>query len=159
MKKSTILTLATAGMIVTTTVATYALWDTVSIESKSNTVTLRNPVTIEDKTAEQTINADAATLNPGSITAAGTVTFNIQNEDSLATSLQLQESVTAAEALSENTDYTIKFTGTGVSGKTDNSVTHGEETYNYTMTFTESGLSKLAANGNQCTVKVTATLQ
>lgn len=158
MKKTTLLSVLTAGMILVTSVATYAVWDTVTITSRSNTVTMRNPVTITDSTSEQNINAAANTLNPASVTASGTVTFNVENTDGLATALTLKENIKAKEALSETSDYTIEFTGTGVSGKTDSNVTNGEETYNYTITFTESGLNKLASNSNQCTVEVTATL-
>lgn len=159
MKKSTILSALTAGMVVATSVATYAIWDTVEAESRSNTVTMRNPVTIADTTAEQNIDADANSLNPGSVTASGTVKFNVENTNSLASSLVLKEEINASEKLTETTDYTIEFSGTGVSGKTDSSVTNGEETYNYTITFTEAGLNKLKTNSNKCTVKVTATLQ
>lgn len=161
MKKSTILSLLTTAAIITTSVGTYAIWDTVTADSRDNTVTLRNPVTITDTTAEQSITASADELNPAAITASGTVKFKVQNENSLAKSLTLEESITAGSqgALSETADYTIEFTGTGVSGKTDSSVTDGDEEYGYTITFTESGLSKLSANSNSCTVKVTATLQ
>lgn len=158
MKKTTVLSVLTAGMIVVSSVATYALWDIVTVESRSNTVTMRNPVTVSDSTSEQNISASADTLNPSSVTASGTVKFNVENEDSVAKNLTLQESVEASEKLEETTDYTIEFSGDGVAGKTDSSVTHGTEEYNYTITFKESGLEKLKTNSNTCTVKVTATL-
>lgn len=158
MKKTTILSILTAGMIVVTSAATYAIWDTVTVESRENTVTMRNPVTISDSTLEQNISADASTLNPSTVTASGSVKFNVANEDSIAKNLTLQESVEASEKLEESTDYSIVFSGDGVVGKTDNSVTDGSEEYTYTITFTESGLEKLKTNANACTVKVTATL-
>lgn len=158
MKKTTLLSVLTAGMILVTSVATYAIWDTVTITSRANTVTMRNPVTISDSTSEQNIDADANTLSPSSVTASGTVKFKVQNEDGIAKALTLEENINAAEKLIETTDYSIEFSGTGVSGKTDSSVTNGEESYNYTITFTESGLSKLSSNSNKCTVDVTATL-
>ncbi len=159
MKKTTLLTACTMGMITVTSMATYAVWDTVTIDSRENTVTMRNPVTIADMTTEQNISAAAGSLNPSSITASGKVKFKVQNTDSLATSLVLQEEIQASEKLIESSDYTISFTGTGVSGKTDSSVTDGEEEYDYTITFTEEGLKKLETNANQCKVKVTATLK
>lgn len=158
MKKTKILSLLTAAAITVSSVATYAVWDTVSATSDSQTVTLRNPVTVVSTSNSGAITADANTLNPGSITASGTVTFNVENKDSVAKKLTLSESITAQEALVENTDYSIQFTGTDVSGKTDSSVTDGEETYDYTITFTEEGLNKLKSNSNQCTLEVTATL-
>lgn len=158
MKKTKILSFLTVGMIMATSVATYALWDTVTTTSRSNTVTMRNPVTVSDTTAEQNIQADANTLDPGSVTASGTVKFNVANEDNVAKALTLSESINASEKLVESEDYTIEYTGTGVSGKTDSSVTNGEEEYNYVITFTEKGLNKLASNSNKCTVAVTATL-
>ena len=158
MKKTTILSVLTGAMIMATSVATYAVWDTVTVESRGNTVTMRNPVTVSDSTTEQSISADANTLNPASVTASGTVKFNVENDDSVAKKLTLQESIQASEALLETTDYSIEFSGDGVVGKDDSSVTDGEEEYTYTITFTESGLAKLKTNSNSCTVKVTATL-
>lgn len=161
MKKTKMLSLLTAAAIVASTAGTYAVWDTVTAESRENTVTLRNPVTVSDTTEDQSIQANAASLNPGSITASGKVKFRVQNTDSLAKSLNLQETITAGSqgALAETTDYSIVFSGTDVSGKQDSTVTDGEEEYGYTITFTQTGLEKLQANSNQCSVKVTATLQ
>ena len=84
--------------------------------------------------------------------------FNVDNSDSVAKKLTLKETIEASEQLVETTDYSIEFTGDGVSGNVDSSVTDGMEEYNYTITFTESGLEKLKTNSNTCTVKVTATL-
>lgn len=158
MKKTTILSILTVAMIMVTSVATYALWDSVTVDSRGNTVTMRNPVTVSDSTSEQNISADANTLNPSTVTASGSVQFNVDNEDGIAKHLTLQESIEASEKLEESTDYSIEFSGDGVVGKTDSSVTHGMEEYHYTITFTESGLAKMKTNSNTCTVKVTATL-
>lgn len=158
MRKARILSFATAAMVLVTSVATYAVWDVVSVESRANTVTIRNPVTVTDNTTEQNISADAGTLNPASVTASGTVKFKVDNSDSVAKTLTLQESIEAAESLEESTDYSIVFSGDGVEGKADSSVTDGTEEYNYTITFTASGLEKVKTNSNACTVKVTATL-
>lgn len=84
--------------------------------------------------------------------------FNVDNTDDIAKNLTLAESIEASEKLLESTDYTIEFSGDGVVGKTDSSVTNGMEEYNYTITFTQSGLEKLKTNSNSCTVQVTATL-
>lgn len=158
MKKTRILSILTAAMIMVSSVATYAVWDTVTVESRENTVTMRNPVTVSDSTSEQSISADASTLDPASVTASGTVKFTVDNTDDIAKKLTLQESIQASEKLLESTDYSIEFSGDGVVGKTDSSVTNGAEEYNYTITFTESGLSKLKTNANTCKIKVTATL-
>lgn len=158
MKKTRILSILTAAMIMVSSVATYAVWDTVTVESRENTVTMRNPVTVSDRTSEQSISADAGTLDPASVTASGTVKFTVENTDDIAEKLTLQESIEASEKLLESTDYSIVFSGDGVVGKTDSSVTNGQEEYNYTITFTESGLSKLKTNANACKIKVTATL-
>lgn len=145
-------------MILVSSVATYAVWDTITVDSRKNTVTMRNPVTVSDSTSEQSISADATTLNPSTVTASGTVKFNVDNTDDIAKKLTLQESIEASEKLLESTDYSIEFSGDGVVGKTDSSVTNGMEEYNYTITLTESGLEKMKTNSNTCTVQVTATL-
>lgn len=158
MKKTKVLSFLTVAMITLSSVATYAVWDTVTVDSRKNTVTMRNPVTVSDSTDEQSISADADELNPASVTASGTVKFNVDNTDDIAKNLTLKETIEAAEQLLESTDYSIEFTGDGVVGKTDSSVTNGMEEYNYTITFTESGLEKMKTNSNACTVQVTATL-
>lgn len=158
MKKTTILSILTVAMLTVTSVATYAVLDIITVDSRSNTVTMRNPVTVSDSTSEQSISADAGTLNPASVTASGTVKFNVDNADSVAKNLTLQETIEASAKLEESTDYSIVFSGDGVEGKVDSSVTNGMEEYNYTITFTESGLQKMKSNSNTCTVKVTATL-
>lgn len=158
MKKTTILSILTVVMIMVTSVATYAVWDIVTVDSRANTVTMRNPVTVSDSTSEQNISADANTLNPPAVTASGTVQFTVDNDAGIAKNLTLQESIEASEKLEETTDYSISFSGDGVVGKTDSSVTDGMEEYNYTITFTDSGLAKMKTNSNTCTVKVTATL-
>lgn len=158
MKKTKVLSFLTVAMITLSSVATYAVWDTVTVDSRKNTVTMRNPVTVSDSTDEQNISADADELNPASVTASGTVKFNVDNTDDIAKNLTLKETIEAAEQLLESTDYSIEFTGDGVVGKTDSSVTNGMEEYNYTITFTESGLEKMKTNANACTVQVTATL-
>lgn len=158
MKKTTILSILTVAMLTVTSVATYAVWDIITVDIRSNTVTMRNPVTVSDSTSEQSISADAGTLNPASVTASGTVKFNVDNADSVAKNLTLQETIEASAKLEESTDYSIVFSGDGVEGKVDSSVTNGMEEYNYTITFTESGLQKMKSNSNTCTIKVTATL-
>lgn len=158
MKKTKVLSFLTVAMITLSSVATYAVWDTVTVDSRKNTVTMRNPVTVSDSTTEQNISADADTLNPLTVTASGTVKFKVDNTDDIAKNLTLKETIEAAEQLEESTDYSIEFTGDGVVGKTDSSVTNGMEEYNYTITFTESGLEKMKTNANACTVQVTATL-
>ena len=158
MKKTRLLSILTVAMITLSSVATYAVWDTVTVDSRKNTVTMRNPVTVSDSTDEQSISADANTLNPHTVTASGTVKFNVDNTDDIAKNLTLKETIEAAEPLVESTDYSIEFTGDGVVGKTDSSVTNGMEEYNYTITFTETGLEKMKTNANACTVQVTATL-
>ena len=84
MKKTTIISILTATVILASSAGTYALWDVITAESRGNTVTMRNPVTISDRTTEQSISADAGTLNPSSVTASGTVKFNVENEDDIA---------------------------------------------------------------------------
>ena len=84
MKKTKVLSILTAAMITVSSVATYALWDTVTVDSRKNTVTMRNPVTVSDSTTDQSISADASTLNPASVTATGKVKFTVDNSDDVA---------------------------------------------------------------------------
>lgn len=158
MKKSTILSALTVAMITVSTVTTYAIWDITTVTSKESIVTMREPVVIEDTTSQQYINIEADTLNPKNFTARGTVIYNVRNDSNIAKSITLKEIITASELLVETTDYSIEFTGSGISGKTG-SAESGAKIYDYTITFTESGLSKIGHNSNECTVKVNATLQ
>lgn len=69
------------------------------------------------------------------VTAFGTVKFHVQNTDSIAKNLTLQETVTASEPLVETTDYSISFSGNGVNGKVDISVTNGEENHTQSVYY------------------------
>ena len=55
MQTATIFTVLTTAATTAPSVGAYALWYTVTADSRDNTVTLRNPVTITDTTAEQSI--------------------------------------------------------------------------------------------------------
>ena len=79
---------------------------------------MRNPVTVSDSTTDQSISADASTLNPASVTATGKVKFTVDNSDDVAKKLTLKETIEASEPLLESTDYTIEFSGDGVVGNT-----------------------------------------
>lgn len=54
-KKSTLLSLATAAAIVATTFGTYAAWDTLSVTSNAQEVTIASPVNMEISPAEFTL--------------------------------------------------------------------------------------------------------
>lgn len=81
-EKPTILSLLTVAMIGATSVGTYAVWDSITASSKSNTVTLRKPVTIADTTSTKDL-AVSSKLS-STVSASGSVSFQVENEDSLA---------------------------------------------------------------------------
>ena len=165
MKKTSILSMLTFGMILATSVGTYAVWDTLSAQSSGQTVTIRNPVTVTAGTQTASSNAEAA-LGGATATATGSVTFDVANKDNLANQLTLEETIFVGTESPETTlasgDYSIEFKkqpeSPALVGKIDSNVSNDSNTYYYTITFNKTGIEKLQKNSNQCKVKVTATL-
>ncbi|WP_049945515.1 hypothetical protein [Candidatus Stoquefichus massiliensis] len=78
MKKSTLLSLATAGAIVATSAFTFAAWDTLNSTEQVATVTIRNPVTVKvtEDTATQLSTTNALNELPEYI---GTAKVKLSN--------------------------------------------------------------------------------
>ena len=76
MKKSTILTFATAAAIVATSAGTFAAWDKLS-DTKSTTLTIRNPVTVKAQTTE--VSLESKTALEALPVYEGNATFDLEN--------------------------------------------------------------------------------
>lgn len=175
MKKTTLLSLATAAAVITTSVGTFAAYDTLSANNTGNGALLDfgAPVTVE-------MNLDAGEANSRELDQAPSVTttatVNVANEDGLGEKITLTFDMAGTDGASlvETTDYTLdvkanaSYSDGDVSSnhespnKTfeDTYVAEGEKTYDVTVTLTEEGARKIAEKNGAAEVKLemTATL-
>lgn len=175
MKKTTLLSLATAAAVITTSVGTFAAYDTLSANNTGEGALLDfgAPVTVE-------MNLDAGEANSRELDQAPSVTttatVNVANEDGLGEKITLTFDMAGTDGASlvETTDYTldVKANASYVDGSStitpgttdvtyeDTNVTEGEKTYDVTVTLTEEGARKIAEKNGAAEVKLemTATL-
>lgn len=175
LKKTTLLSLATAAAVITTSVGTFAAYDTLSANNTGSGAMLDfgAPVTVE-------MNMDAGETNSRDLGEAPSVTttatVNVANEDGLGDKITLSFDLAGTDGMSlvETTDYTLDVKansayvdGTStVSSETanttykDTNVAAGEKKYDVTVTLTEAGAEKIAEKNGTADVKLemTATL-
>lgn len=174
MKKTTLLSLATAAAVITTSVGTFAAYDTLSASNSGNGAVLNfgAPVTVEMEVAAGEAN-DRALNEVPSVTTTATVT--VANEDSLGEKITLTFDLAGTDGtnLTETTDYTLDVKasstysdGSGtVTSQSDNitfedsNVAAGEKTYDVTVTLTESGAEKIAEKNGLADVKLEMTAE
>lgn len=159
MKKTTLLSLATAAAVITTSVGTFAAYDTLSANNTGNGALLDfgAPVTVE-------MNLDAGEANSRELNEAPSVTttatVDVANEDRLGEKITLTFDMAGTDGASlvETTDYTLdvkahsSYSDSAVSSKPespnavfeDTNVSEGTKTYDVTVTLTEEGARKVA---------------
>lgn len=149
MKKSTLLSLATAGAIVATSMGTFAAWDTMSV-STSGTVTLRNPITIE----APAMLAATETANYGETpTYESKAEFTVTNAPT--TGYKLTPSVVVKNG--ENTVTDADVTVAVLDDKESAADVNGVHKVTITMTPKDTVAAKTLA-GQELTVEVTGTI-
>lgn len=165
LKKTTLLSIATAAAVITTSVGTFAAYDTVEATTTGGTVTFRNPVTVT--AGELTMNETDNQLNTNP-SASGTVTFTVTDAEKLATQLDLEINVTdnGGKGLDANDfDFTVTDSsdseGTSFSGSeiawTDTDLSDSNE-YTIKATLNETGVAKLDGAAPSVEITVTGTL-
>lgn len=165
LKKTTLLSIATAAAVITTSVGTFAAYDTVTAEATAGNVSFRKPVTIQ--AAGLTMNPEEDSLGTAP-SATGTVTFTVTDEDSLASNLGLEIAVTdnGATGLSASDfDFNVTDSSDGAnSGCTgggtswnDSDLT-GTNQYTVTATLKADSASKLTSAAGDVKITVTGTL-
>lgn len=161
MKKSTLLSLATAGAIVATSAGTYAAWDKPDASTTAN-VNFRNPVTIDVTSNYSLLDASTATLNSLQ-TVTGDVTFTVTDAGELADTLTLVPTVSGGNSASVN-DFTFeiidkkngKIDDHGTGKFVDTDITSTVYTVNVTPKDTPEAKAHLKDTAVQ--IKLTATL-
>lgn len=130
-KKSTLLSLATAAAIVATTFGTYAAWDTMSVTSNAQAVTIAAPVNMEITPAEFTLaNRDLGESLPK---YTSTTKVKVENvPDSEESNYTLKVSANAYTDAAKETPVTdqVKVSAT----TTSESATNGEHDITVTVT-------------------------
>lgn len=153
MKKSTLLSLATAGAIVATSVGTFATWDTMNVSSTS-TLTLDKPITMTMTSAQLTTTREAGT-DP---VYTGTHELTVEN---LPTGVTADTYKIVYEAKAY-TDYNTKTEADGVTvSATENTPAATlDEKHEISVEVKPTDAAKQIANdGTELTIEVTATLQ
>lgn len=177
MKKTTLLSLVTAAAVVTTSVGTFAAYDTLTANNTGSGAKLDfgSPVTVEMSLDAGT--ASERTLGEApSVTTTATVTVENDELKPLGDKITLAFDLAGTDGTSlvEGTDYTLEVTANDayvdgsstISSKSDNihfedtNVKGGEKKYDVTVTLTEAGAGVIAAKGSDAEVKLemTATL-
>ena len=169
MKKSTLLSFATAGAIVMASAGTYAAWDTLTAEQET-TLNFGNPIVLTmDSLAEGTATKRTALKEAPKIET--TATINLENSDKLGTGIELTASIEGDTALTAGDDYTLEIVADNtysegkVSKTTDNTtftdanITSGAKTYKITITLTEDGQNKLKDDPDANTLTLAAELK
>lgn len=162
MKKTTLLSLLTAGAIVATGAGTYAAWDKLEDTSEAATVTFRSPVTVDVATftLSQTDNLG------GMPSASGEVTINVQDKESKTGKLTIIPTVTGGTGAT-NDDFDITLTDTTAEHSTvqpeGNSSTGFIDSdiiaaNTYTVTITPKAGSESKAQGSPVSVTLRAQL-
>lgn len=171
LKKTTLLSIATAAAVITTSVGTFAAYDTVTAEATASNVSFRKPVTIT--AGEMGLNMTGGGSGSLSVapTASGEVTFKVTDADGLASNLKLDitvEDTSSSQKLTTD-DFTFNISDSSAeknSGCSGNGTTWndtdltGENKYTVTATLKDSAAAKLAdsSHNGQINIKVTGTL-
>ena len=161
MKKSTLLSFATAGAIVVTSAGTYAAWDTLTDDTTAD-ITFRNPVTVTvNPTYELTEASSALDTLP---TASGTVKFNVENPGDLANTLTITPIVTGGNSASVS-DFNFEIIDSSENSKPklggnseDGFVDKTLGTTTYSVTVTPKDASRAAVAGQEVHIQLTAEL-
>lgn len=177
MKKTTLLSLVTAAAVVTTSVGTFAAYDTLTANNTGSGAALDfgAPVTVAMDLDAGSANERTLGQNP-SVTTTATVTVENDISNPLGEKITLAFDLAGTDGgqLVETTDYTLDVKANAaysdgsstISSKSDNinfedtNVKNGEKKYDVTVTLTESGASKIADKGSEAEVQLemTATL-
>ncbi|WP_270640821.1 hypothetical protein [Longibaculum muris] len=156
MKKSTILSLATAIAVVGTSAFTFAVWDETTA-SKTATLSVGSPVKITADTFENFKEDSSRTLGNNPVYTSD-VTFNISGNDTgKATSLTLTPTVKENDVTlsADKVDVTLEQTGddTGLLDLVDSKI-EASNTYTVKVTVKDAGLA-----AKDLTVEVTGELK
>lgn len=156
MKKSTILSLATAIAVVGTSTFTFAVWDETTA-SKTATLSVGSPVKITADTFENFKEDSSRTLGNNPVYTSD-VTFNISGNDTgKATSLTLTPTVKENDVTlsADKVDVTLEQTGddTGLLDLVDSKI-EASNTYTVKVTVKDAGLA-----AKDLTVEVTGELK
>lgn len=159
MKKSTILSLATAIAVVGTSTFTFAVWDQLDATAKG-TVTFSNPVTITTTSTAFTLTESDRTLNtmPKVESSADAIEFTVDDKDSKTSGLKLSAVVKNASNVDVTDQSDITFndgTDNINNGGTDTTT----DTTSYKITIGANDTATTSALTGALTVEVTAQLQ
>lgn len=168
MKKSTLLSFATAGAIVMASAGTYAAWDTLTSEETA-TLNFGTPIVLTMDSLEAGNAAQRTSL--GEVPKIETkAIINLDNSDNLGEKIELTPTIEGDISLTAGTDYTLAIVADSTyqgSVQTeaentkfyDENIATGKKTYKITITLTEAGQNKLKADPDANNLKLAAELK
>ena len=142
MKKSTILTFATAVAIVATSAGTFAAWDQLEDTSDVANLVVGTPVTVQAGTLT-TFSEESRVLGDTLPSYTSTVEFNVVDNNSKVSTLTLQATIEITQDGADN----------GLTGNVDSKV-EATNTYNVKVSVKDASLA-----GETLKVSVKGTLQ
>ena len=157
MKKSTILTFATAIAIVATSAGTFAAWDQLEATSDVANLVVGTPVTVQAGTLT-TFNEEERVLGDTLPSYTSTVEFNVVDTDSKVSKLTLEPILTDSsdqpiDAAKATIEITQDGADNGLAGNVDSKV-EATNTYNVKVSVKDASLA-----GKTLKVSVKGTLQ
>ncbi|WP_416327420.1 hypothetical protein [[Eubacterium] hominis] len=171
MKKSTLLSLATAGAIVATSVGTFAAWDVTQVTTETKSLTLGKAVVVQatsgnlTKDVKNNLNNDEGESINGDITVdLSSVDTPLQTNRSLeiTPNVNFKNGDAAIADVVEGTDYTVEvkkadkvLTSTGGVVTDDSIDTFDANTNKYTIVVTPKNSTKLSEK----TIEISATIE
>lgn len=156
MKKSTLLSLLTAGAVIATSAGTFAAWDTTEATS-SGELSFDSPVTIATTSTPTYAQTETRTYGEKPV-ATGTVDFNVSGSGGKA-NLKLNAVVKdkTTDAVVSGVDVTFKKGSTDLTTGVDKNVTDAANSYTVTITPTSDDATEALTKALK--VEVTGTLE
>ncbi|MCR0327271.1 hypothetical protein MKA58_07685 [[Clostridium] innocuum] len=163
MKKSTLLSLLTAGAVIATSAGTFAAWDTTEATS-TGSLSFDSPVTIATTSTPTYAQTGTRTYGEKPV-ATGNVEFNVSgtgnNESGVGNKAKLKLTAVVKDETSNDivsgVDVTFKKGSTDLTDGVDDKVTDASNTY--TVTLTPSNNEATEALTKSLKVEVTGTLE
>lgn len=169
MKKSTLLSLATAGAIVATSMGTFAAWDVTTSTTAVQSLTLGKAVNLQadlaalSKDAKTDINTETGESVTGTVTVdLSTVSTDIQTgrKVEITPIVAFKDGSSEVNGLVAETDYTVEVKKgndvlTPIAGvATDTPTTFDTDTNQYTIKVTPKNSEKLSGKTVEISAKV-----
>ncbi|MGX8852750.1 hypothetical protein [Amedibacillus sp. YH-ame10] len=134
MKKTSLLSLLTAGAIVATSAGTYAVWDTTQAEATA-TLTINKAINIDAGTLSAFVPTSLSGITNDAPKYTSTLTFNIET-DQRANKVTFTPTIKDDSDTNITTDFNIEIKdgATSLTNNIDDEIANGDNTYTIEVT-------------------------